>query len=161
MRELWILAVLGIRERPNLAQNLVTHRHWWKNIFRAITLPLWRVFGQNLAIFAHFWAFSVTFLVVTAINMLTLEIRCTCIIVRHICTKLVWSSFGHYHHPVMCTVEGLEGSKKALLEPKMAGSLPDTIISFPFNWFPFLIVPSNPWLKLNRIKHQETFRHFS
>ena len=27
MRELCILAVLGIRERPNLAQNLVTHRH--------------------------------------------------------------------------------------------------------------------------------------
>ena len=84
MRELCILAVLGIRERPNLAQNLVTHRHWWKNIFRAITLPLWRVFGQNLAIFAHFWAFSITFLVVTAINMLTLGIGRTCIFHGHI-----------------------------------------------------------------------------
>ena len=40
MRELCILAVLGVRERPNLAQNLVTHRHWWKNISRAMTLPL-------------------------------------------------------------------------------------------------------------------------
>ena len=28
MKELCILAVLGIREQPNLAQNLVTHRHW-------------------------------------------------------------------------------------------------------------------------------------
>ena len=27
MKELGALAVLGIRERPNLAQNLVTHRH--------------------------------------------------------------------------------------------------------------------------------------
>ena len=27
MKELCILAVLGIREQPNLAQNLVTHRH--------------------------------------------------------------------------------------------------------------------------------------
>ena len=27
MKDLWALAVLGIRERPNLAQNLVTHRH--------------------------------------------------------------------------------------------------------------------------------------
>ena len=84
MKDLCALAVLGIREWPNLAQNLVTHRHWWKNIFRAITLPLWRVFGQNLAIFAHFWAFSVTFLVVTAINMLTLGTGRTCIILRHI-----------------------------------------------------------------------------
>ena len=84
MKELGALAVLGVREQPNLAQNLVTHKHWWKNIFRAITLPLWRVFGQNLAIFAHFWAFSVTFLVVTAINMLTLGTGRTCIILRHI-----------------------------------------------------------------------------
>ena len=84
MKELGLLALLGIRERPNLAQNLVTHRHWWKNIFRAITLPLWRVFGQNLAIFAHFWAFSITFLVVTAINMLTLGIGRIRIILRHI-----------------------------------------------------------------------------
>ena len=84
MKELCILAVLGIRERPNLAQNLVTHRHWWKNISRAMTLPFKRVFGQNLAIFAHFWAFSVTFLVVTAINMLTLGTGRTCIILRHI-----------------------------------------------------------------------------
>ena len=28
MKELGALAVLGIRERPNLAENLVTHRHW-------------------------------------------------------------------------------------------------------------------------------------
>ena len=28
MKELCILAVLGVREQPNLAQNLVTHRHW-------------------------------------------------------------------------------------------------------------------------------------
>ena len=84
MRELCILAVLGIRERPNLAQNLVTHRHWWKNISRAMTLPFKRVFGQNLAIFAHFWAFSVTFLVVTAINMLTLGTGRTCIFYGHI-----------------------------------------------------------------------------
>ena len=28
MKELWALAAPGIRERPNLAQNLVTHRHW-------------------------------------------------------------------------------------------------------------------------------------
>ena len=27
MKYLWILAVLGVREQPNLAQNLVTHRH--------------------------------------------------------------------------------------------------------------------------------------
>ena len=27
MKELGALAVLGIRERPNLAENLVTHRH--------------------------------------------------------------------------------------------------------------------------------------
>ena len=27
MKELFILAVLGIREQPNLTQNLVTHRH--------------------------------------------------------------------------------------------------------------------------------------
>ena len=27
MKDLWILAVLGVREQPNLAQNLVTHRH--------------------------------------------------------------------------------------------------------------------------------------
>ena len=40
MKELGALAVLGIRERPNLAQNLVTHRHWWKNTSRAMTLPL-------------------------------------------------------------------------------------------------------------------------
>ena len=48
MKELGALAVLEIRERPNLAQNLVTHRHKY------------------------------------AINMLTLGIRCTCIILRHI-----------------------------------------------------------------------------
>ena len=41
MKELCILAVLGIREWPNLAQNLVTHRHWWKNTSRAMTLPLY------------------------------------------------------------------------------------------------------------------------
>ena len=28
MKELGALAVLGVREQPNLAQNLVTHRHW-------------------------------------------------------------------------------------------------------------------------------------
>ena len=49
-----------------------------------MTLPLWRDFGQNLAIFGHFWAFSGTILVVTAINMLTLGIRRTCIVLRHI-----------------------------------------------------------------------------
>ena len=27
MKELGALAVLGVREQPNLAQNLVTHRH--------------------------------------------------------------------------------------------------------------------------------------
>ena len=27
MKDLGILAVLGVREQPNLAQNLVTHRH--------------------------------------------------------------------------------------------------------------------------------------
>ena len=27
MKELGTLAVLGVREQPNLAQNLVTHRH--------------------------------------------------------------------------------------------------------------------------------------
>ena len=27
MKDLWVLAVSGIRERPNLAHNLVTHRH--------------------------------------------------------------------------------------------------------------------------------------
>ena len=27
MKDLWILAVLGVREQPNLAHNLVTHRH--------------------------------------------------------------------------------------------------------------------------------------
>ena len=84
MKELCILAVLGIREWPNLAQNLVTHWHWWKNIFCAMTLPLWRVFGQNLVIFACFWAFSVTFLAVTAINMLTLGTGRTCIFYGHI-----------------------------------------------------------------------------
>ena len=40
MKELGALAALGIRERPNLAQKLVTHRHWYKNISRAMTLPL-------------------------------------------------------------------------------------------------------------------------
>ena len=40
LKELGAPAVLGIRERPNLAQNLVTHRHWWKNTSRAMTLPL-------------------------------------------------------------------------------------------------------------------------
>ena len=49
-----------------------------------MTLPLQRDLGQNLAICGHFLAFSVTILVVTAINMLTLGIRCTCIILRHI-----------------------------------------------------------------------------
>ena len=48
MKELWTLAVLGVREQPNLAQNLVT------------------------------------ILVVTALNMFTLGIRRTCIILRHI-----------------------------------------------------------------------------
>ena len=28
MKELCTLAVLGVQEQPNLAQNLVTHRHW-------------------------------------------------------------------------------------------------------------------------------------
>ena len=28
MKELCTLAVLGVREQPNLAQNLITHRHW-------------------------------------------------------------------------------------------------------------------------------------
>ena len=28
MKDLGILAVLGVREQPNLAHNLVTHRHW-------------------------------------------------------------------------------------------------------------------------------------
>ena len=84
MKDLCALAVLGIWEWPNLAQNLVTHWHWWKNISRAMTLPFKRVFGQNLAIFAHFWAFSVTFLVVTAINMLTLGTGRTCIFYGHI-----------------------------------------------------------------------------
>ena len=27
MKDLWALAVLGVREQPNLAHNLVTHRH--------------------------------------------------------------------------------------------------------------------------------------
>ena len=27
MKDLWILAVLGVREQPNLAYNLVTRRH--------------------------------------------------------------------------------------------------------------------------------------
>ena len=27
MKDLWALAVLGVREQPNLAQNLFTHRH--------------------------------------------------------------------------------------------------------------------------------------
>ena len=27
MKDLWILAVVGVREQPNLAHNLVTHRH--------------------------------------------------------------------------------------------------------------------------------------
>ena len=49
-----------------------------------MTLPFKRVFGQNLAIFAQFWAFSATFLVITAINMLTLGIGCTCIFYGHI-----------------------------------------------------------------------------
>ena len=49
-----------------------------------MTLPFKRVFGQNLVIFAHFLAFSVTFLAVTAINMLTLGTGRTCIILRHI-----------------------------------------------------------------------------
>ena len=49
-----------------------------------MTLPFKRVFGQNLAIFAHFWAFSVTFLAVTAIYVLTLGTGRTCIILRHI-----------------------------------------------------------------------------
>ena len=49
-----------------------------------MTLPLWRVFGQNLAIFACFWAFSVIFLAVTAINMLTLGIGRACIFHGHI-----------------------------------------------------------------------------
>ena len=84
MKELGALAVLGIREWPNLAQNLVTHRHWWKNISRAITLPFKRLFGQNLAIFACFWAFPVTFLAVTTINMLTLRTGRTCIFYGHI-----------------------------------------------------------------------------
>ena len=49
-----------------------------------MTLPFQRVFGQNLAIFAHFKAFSATFLVVTAINMLTLGTGRTCIFYGHI-----------------------------------------------------------------------------
>ena len=49
-----------------------------------MTLQLKRDFGQSLTIFGHFLAFSVTILVVTAINMLTLGIRRTCIILRHI-----------------------------------------------------------------------------
>ena len=28
MKDLWALAVLGVRELPNLAQNLVTHSQW-------------------------------------------------------------------------------------------------------------------------------------
>ena len=40
MKELGALAVLGVREQPNSAQNWVTHRHWWKNTSRAMTLPL-------------------------------------------------------------------------------------------------------------------------
>ena len=47
-----------------------------------MTLPLYRDFGQNLAIFGHFLAFYVTILVVTAINMLTLGIH------RTVCTTL-------------------------------------------------------------------------
>ena len=27
MKDLWALAVLGVREQPNMAHNLVTHRH--------------------------------------------------------------------------------------------------------------------------------------
>ena len=30
MKDLWILAVVGVREQPNLAHNLVTHRHCQK-----------------------------------------------------------------------------------------------------------------------------------
>ena len=49
-----------------------------------MVLPLQRDFGQNLAIFYHFLAFSVTILVVRAINMLTFGIRHTCIILKRI-----------------------------------------------------------------------------
>ena len=37
-----------------------------------MTLPLYHVFDQNLAVYGYICAFSVTFLVVTVINMLAL-----------------------------------------------------------------------------------------
>ena len=49
-----------------------------------MTLPFKRLIGQNLAIFACFWAFSVTFLAVTAINMHTLGTGRACIFHGHI-----------------------------------------------------------------------------
>ena len=49
-----------------------------------MTLPLYHVFDQNVAVYGYFCAFSVTFLVVTAINMLTLGTGRTCIFYGHI-----------------------------------------------------------------------------
>ena len=37
-----------------------------------MTLPLYHVFDQNVAVYGYFCAFSVTFLVVTVMNMLAL-----------------------------------------------------------------------------------------
>ena len=78
-----------------------------------MTLPSQRDFGQNLAIFGHLLAFSVTILVVTAINMLTMGIRRICIILRHIQSwfevVLALAIFNH-----VC-----RGVQKALFGPKM------------------------------------------
>ena len=61
MKELGTLAVLDVREQPNLAQNLVTHRHWWKispvpwpchlSAFLAKILPFLRIFEPFLSLF--------------------------------------------------------------------------------------------------------------
>ena len=67
MIDLGALAVIGIQERPYLAHNFNSyHRE------KTMTLPLYHVFDQNLAVYGYFCAFSVTFLVVTVINMLAL-----------------------------------------------------------------------------------------
>ena len=65
-----------------------------------MTLPLWRVFGQNLAIFACFWAFSVTFFGCHGHKYAYFRNR-SCMHLPWTYTKLVWSSFGLCHASVM------------------------------------------------------------
>ena len=67
MKDLGVLAVLGIRERPNLAHNIVYHRQL--DIDKKISLMPSNAFLAEILPF-----FPVTFLVVTTINMLTFGI---------------------------------------------------------------------------------------